>query len=75
MNYPDHRPANIIERQTSGAASGPPKRSDRKVIATMIVIATGVVLILILFALFTDFPGQPQGNADKTQAPPEDVRK
>ena len=41
----------------------------------MIGIATGIVLILILFAVFTDFPGQPIGDTDKTQAPPEDVRK
>lgn len=74
MNYPNQRPTNVGQQQDT-EVSGPPKRTDRKVIATMIGMATGIVLVLILFVLFTDFPGQPQGDTDKTEAPPEDVRK
>ena len=75
MNYPNRRPTNISGKQNSDAVSGPPKRRDRKVIATMIGVATTIVLILILFAVFTNFPGPPQGDTNEMEAPPADVKK
>lgn len=32
-------------------------------------------LALIALLLLSDFPGQPEGSANKTEAPPEDVRR
>ena len=40
---------------------------------TVVAIAAAVTLGLIAFALFTDFPVESQGTADKAGAPPEDV--
>jgi len=42
-------------------------------VTTVVAIAAAVTLGLIAFALFTDFPVEPQGTADKAGAPPEDV--
>jgi hypothetical protein len=33
------------------------------------------MLALIVLVLLSGFPGPPQGSADKTEAPPEDVSK
>jgi hypothetical protein len=33
------------------------------------------MLALIALVLFSSFPGPPQGSADKSEAPPEDVSK
>jgi len=38
-------------------------------------LAVAALLILIVLVFFSDFPGQPQGGGDKTQAPPEDVTR
>jgi hypothetical protein len=54
---------------------GPPKSEDRRVLAALIGIVTAVVLALIVFVAFSHFPGTPEGSADKTTAPPEDVRR
>jgi hypothetical protein len=32
-------------------------------------------LALIALVLLSDFPGQPEGSANKADAPPEDVRR
>jgi len=55
--------------------TGPPKSADRKVLAAMIAVATIIVLALITFVAFSDFPGPTEGSVDKTTAPPEDVRR
>jgi hypothetical protein len=52
-----------------------PRGTTRKIITAMVVLATVAVLALIAFVLLTDFPGEPMGSADKTGAPPEDVRR
>jgi len=50
------------------------RRSHARVfVTTVVAIAAAVTLGLIAFALFTDFPGEPQGAADEAGAPPEDV--
>jgi len=50
------------------------RRSHARVfVTTVIAIAAAVTLGLIAFVLFTDFPGEPQGTANKAGAPPEDV--
>jgi hypothetical protein len=55
--------------------TGPPKSADRRVLAAMIGVAAVIVLALITFVAFSDFPGPPEGSLDKTTAPPEDVRR
>jgi hypothetical protein len=41
----------------------------------MIAIVAIIVLALITFVALSDFPGPTKGSADKTAAPPEDVRR
>ena len=52
---------------------GPPKRKDRKVIGAMIGAATGLVLLLIAFVFFTDFPGGSHQGTPNPAPPSEDV--
>jgi hypothetical protein len=59
------------EDTSRNAASGPPKRRDRKVIATMIGVPAVFVLGLIASVLFSDFPGSSLGGPDKAEAPIE----
>lgn len=51
---------------------GPPKRIDRKVISAMIGAITGLVLLLIAFVFFSDFPSGSH-STQNAEAPPEDV--
>jgi hypothetical protein len=53
-------------------SSGPPKRTDRKLITAMISVATGIVLVLIAFTLLSDFPG-PSHDRDANPTPPPEV--
>jgi hypothetical protein len=43
----------------------------------MTIVGISVIGMLSLIALvwFSDFPGSTQGSADKSEAPPEDVRR
>ena len=41
----------------------------------MIGVVTVIVLALITFVALSNFPGPTEGSADKTTAPPEDVRR
>jgi hypothetical protein len=41
----------------------------------MIAIVAIIVLALITFVALSDFPGPTESSADKTTAPPEDVRR
>jgi hypothetical protein len=54
---------------------GEPKTGDRRFLWMIIGIVTAIVLALIVIVTFSDFPGAPMGSADKTTAPPEDVRR
>jgi hypothetical protein len=51
------------------------KPKNRRFVATMAGLTAAALLILIVLGFFSDFPGQPQGGGDKTQAPPEDVNR
>jgi hypothetical protein len=62
----------VLDRVTP---TGPPKSSDRRMLAAMIAVATVIVLALIAFVALSDFPGPPEGSLDKATAPPEDVRR
>ena len=46
----------------------------RRLLMTIISISVLGMLALIALVWFSDFPGGPQGSADKSDAPPEDVR-
>jgi hypothetical protein len=56
---------------------GDPTPKDRRIIAAMIGAAVVIVLVLLSFALLSDFPGPPPAgeNPNKSDAPPEDVRR
>jgi hypothetical protein len=54
--------------------AGPPKRLDRKFISAMIGVIAGLVLILIVFVFFSDFPGRPHWDGPDA-APPEHVNR
>jgi hypothetical protein len=56
---------------------GDPGSKDRALITTMVALAGAVVLGLLVFAFTTDFPGPPPAGTapDKSDAPPEDVRR
>ncbi len=56
-------------------SQGPPKSEDRRVLTALIGIVTAIVLALIVLVTFSHFPGTSEGSADKTTAPPEDVRR
>jgi hypothetical protein len=47
----------------------------RRFLRPIIVISVIGMLGLIALVWFSDFPGPPQGSPDKSQAPPEDVRR
>jgi hypothetical protein len=49
--------------------TNPPKRKDRTFLTALIGGVTLVVLVLIAFVFFSDFPGEPEGNVDKMTAP------
>jgi hypothetical protein len=55
--------------------TGPPKATDRRMLAAMIAVATVIVLALISFVVLSDFPSPTEGSLDKTTAPSEDVRR
>ena len=57
------------------APTGPPKSTDRRMLAAMIAVVTVIVLALITFVTLSDFPGPTAGSLDKMTAPPEDVRR
>ena len=65
------------QKRVSGdnVSRGAPKAEDRRVLGAMIEIVAAIVLALIVFVAFSQFPGTPEGSADKTTAPPEDVRR
>jgi hypothetical protein len=46
----------------------------RGLLTTIITMSVVAMLVLIALVWFSDFPGTPQGSADKSEAPPEDVR-
>jgi hypothetical protein len=54
---------------------GPPKRADRKVITAMIGGLTGLVLLLIGFVFFSDFPDGSHKATQNPAPPPEDVSR
>jgi hypothetical protein len=60
---------------TSARLFGAPKAEDRRVLSVMIGIAAAIVLALIAIIAFSNFPGTPEGNAGKANAPAEDVRR
>jgi hypothetical protein len=41
----------------------------------MLVLCVAAMLALIAMLLFSDFPGETEGTTNKTEAPPEDVRR
>jgi hypothetical protein len=65
----------MLESQKPVLNSGPPKRTDRKLVTAMVSIATGIVLALIAFAFFSDFPGPSQDKTNNPNPPPEDVSR
>ena len=48
---------------------------SRRLLLTMVALFIVGTLALIAFVLLSDFPGQPEGSANKADAPPEDVRR
>jgi hypothetical protein len=42
---------------------------------TMVALFIVGALALIALVLLSDFPGQPEGSVNKTDVPPEDVRR
>ena len=48
------------------------ERIDRKVFSAMIGAITGLVLLLIAFVFFSDFPSESH-STQNAEAPPEDV--
>jgi hypothetical protein len=52
---------------------GPPKRKDRKFIGAMIGAVSALVLLLIAFVFFSDFPGSSHVEMQNPVPPPEDV--
>jgi hypothetical protein len=65
------------QHRVIGEHRGDPNRKDRELITTMVALAGAVVLGLLVFAFTTDFPGPPPAGTapDKSEAPPEDVRR
>jgi hypothetical protein len=51
------------------------RRETRKLVFIVGGMSILGILALIAFVLFSGFPGSPQSSADKSEAPPEDVRK
>lgn len=49
--------------------------SNRRLLLTMVALFIVGTLALIALVLLSDFPGQPEGSTNKTNAPPEDVRR
>jgi hypothetical protein len=49
--------------ESNVTSDGPPKRKDRKFITAMIGAVTVAVIVLIMFALFSDFPDSSEGEA------------
>jgi hypothetical protein len=47
----------------------------RRLHTTIIGVSVIGMLGLIALVWFSDFPGPTQGSSDKTEAPPEDVRR
>jgi hypothetical protein len=41
----------------------------------MLALSTVAILAVVAMLLLSDFPGQPEGAPNKTEAPPEDVRR
>ncbi len=49
--------------------------SNRRLLMTMVALFIVGALALIALVLLSDFPGQPEGSVNKTDVPPEDVRR
>lgn len=49
--------------------------SNRRLLFTMVGLFIVGTLALISLLLLSDFPGQPEGSANETEAPLEDVRR
>jgi hypothetical protein len=55
--------------------SDPPRGNNRSLLTTMLALSTVAILAVVAMLLLSDFPGEPEGTANKTEAPPEDVRR
>ena len=54
-------------------SEGPPKHKDRRFISALIGAAAGLVLVLIVFVFFSEFPGGSHEGTQNPAPPPEDV--
>jgi hypothetical protein len=68
-------PNSFVTPQNQCLVLDHPEGLIEKLITTMISVATGIVLLLIAFALLSDFPGVPQDRGDNPTPPPEDVSR
>lgn len=41
----------------------------------MLALSTVAILAVVAMLLLSDFPGEPEGTPNQTEAPPEDVRR
>ena len=52
-----------------------PSGRNRSLLPTMLAMTVVAILALVAMLLLSDFPGEPEGTTNKTEAPPEDVRR
>jgi hypothetical protein len=67
----------MSSRAIHNRAEAPVVRSSgrtRRILTAIIGMSVVAMLALIALVWLSDFPGAPQGSADKSEAPPEDVR-
>ena len=55
--------------------SDEPRGKKRSLLTTMLALSTVAILAVVAMLLLSDFPGEPEGTPNKTDAPPEDVRR
>ena len=52
-----------------------PRGKFRNLLMIMLALSTVAILAVVAMLLLSDFPGQPEGAPNKTEAPPEDVTR